>query len=238
VLTCGVCVIIIYCILYYTIISYTILFYLLFFSSILPPPLLFLYNPQSSYSFYTCRYLHILIYILSFLPFPSSQSDPARSIGVDGWGVMCLSVSGWVWAGGWLFMFRSDCKVFGCISSKSEQNWCFVLVCGYWCSELVLTCGGILYYTYTIIHILLLYIIILYYTLLFLLSPSVLPILPCILFLNPLPILPFSPLPQSSDLSSILPSSSQYSIIPSQPSSYPPNIHSILVGTYIYLFIL
>jgi hypothetical protein len=28
----------------------------------------------------------------SFLPFPSSLSDPARSIGVDGWGVMCLIV--------------------------------------------------------------------------------------------------------------------------------------------------
>jgi len=41
------------------------------------------YTYQSStpqYSFYTCRYLHILIYI----PDSSSNSDPARSIGVDG----------------------------------------------------------------------------------------------------------------------------------------------------------
>jgi hypothetical protein len=30
-----------------------------------------------------------------------------------------------------VLVFRSDCKVFGCISSKSEQNWSFVLVFGY-----------------------------------------------------------------------------------------------------------
>jgi hypothetical protein len=60
-----------------------------------------------------------------------------------------------------LLVFRSDCKVFGCISSKSEQNWCFELVDGYLAFELVLTCGV---YYYIIIHILLLYIIhILYY---------------------------------------------------------------------------
>ena len=28
-------------------------------------------------------------------------------------------------------VFLSDCKVFDCISSKSEQNWCFVLVDGF-----------------------------------------------------------------------------------------------------------
>jgi hypothetical protein len=46
-----------------------------------------------SHSFYTCRYLHILIYIhllqfysflLLSLPISQSSFDPARSIGVDG----------------------------------------------------------------------------------------------------------------------------------------------------------
>jgi hypothetical protein len=81
-------------ILIYIILIYTLLFllwsYLLF----------FLFLP-SQYSFYTCRYLHILIYTILFLSsqsFPPQYSsfqisDPARSIGVDGWGVMCLSVS-------------------------------------------------------------------------------------------------------------------------------------------------
>jgi hypothetical protein len=43
-------------------------------SSTIPPILPFFpYNPPSQYSFYTCRYLHILIYILlQFL----SQSFP------------------------------------------------------------------------------------------------------------------------------------------------------------------
>jgi hypothetical protein len=38
-----------------------------------------------------------------------------------------------------VIVFRSDCKVFGCISSKSEQNWCFELVEGYLAFELVFT---------------------------------------------------------------------------------------------------
>jgi hypothetical protein len=38
---------------------------------------------------------------------------------------------------GWCLMFRSDCKVFGCISSKSEDYWCFELVDGYLGFELV-----------------------------------------------------------------------------------------------------
>ena len=98
--------IIIYYILYYTYYTIIILHYilyliyytlllLLFFSplpiSLLPPlPSFILFSlPSSSnppHSFYTCRYLHILIYILpASLSRPSSsKSDPARSIGVDG----------------------------------------------------------------------------------------------------------------------------------------------------------
>jgi hypothetical protein len=80
-------------ILYYTIIicyTYLILYYTLpssvlfsssllsfiyippsHFSSLLPPLLLFYSTPHS---FYTCRYLHILIYILLFSLSPSSSS--------------------------------------------------------------------------------------------------------------------------------------------------------------------
>jgi hypothetical protein len=128
-------------------------------------------------------------------------------------------------------VFRSDCKVFGCISSKSEQNWCFELVEGYlafvWCSVLYL----ILYIiSYTIIHYyyyitIISYTIIihiLYYTLLFcsssiflFSSSSILPT-PFLLSL-PLQILPSHPnihLPSILLPSSLLPiqsSSSQYS---------------------------
>jgi len=62
-----------------------------------------------------------------------------------------------------LLVFRSDCKVFGCISSKSEQNWCFELV--------------LLYLILSLYIIILLYII--SYTLLF--SSSIL------IFSSPLP---------------------------------------------------
>jgi hypothetical protein len=48
---------------------------------------------------------------------------------------MCLIVGNPV--GGLCFVlvgvivFRSDCKVFDCISSKSEQNWCFGVIVRY-----------------------------------------------------------------------------------------------------------
>jgi hypothetical protein len=67
-------------------IIYTLLFFLLPLqsSSLLNLLLSFSIPSTPQYSFYTCRYLHILIYI----PDSSSQylqiSDPARSIGVDG----------------------------------------------------------------------------------------------------------------------------------------------------------
>jgi hypothetical protein len=78
--------IIIHILLYYTLHIYYYILYilyiiqyssLLFLSSCSLPFLLF---PPSSHSKYTCRYLHILIYILPSRP-SSSQSDPARSIG-------------------------------------------------------------------------------------------------------------------------------------------------------------
>jgi hypothetical protein len=95
VLTCGVCVIIIiyytYIIIYY---YYSILYYYyiilysssplplfllicsflptIIFSSSLPIP--FSIPPTPQYSFYTCRYLHILIYIILFLISSSSLS--------------------------------------------------------------------------------------------------------------------------------------------------------------------
>jgi hypothetical protein len=119
--------------------------------------------------------------------------------------VWCWILSWWV-----LLVFRSDCKVFGCISSKSEQNWCFELLEGYLAFELVLYI-----ILYIIIHILLYYTLhiyyIIYYTILFLFFLS--------FSHSPLPILIS---PSSSDLSLLMPNH---------------NIHSILVGTYIYLFI-
>ena len=137
-------------------------------------------------------------------------------------------------------MFRCDCKVFDCISSKSEQNWCFVLVDGVLAFVLVLTCGVILY----IIHILLLlYPILLYitiiisYTILFssvlhLSSSSLPPLLTSFLFFlfqysfSSFPILFYS----------FFLSSHLRLLIPSSSSSYPL-IHSIsrLKGIHIYL---
>ena len=76
--------------------------------------------------------------------------DPARSIGVDGWGVWCVFVCSrfclsWCssfWAGGWWFRF-----------------WAFDIRC---------LCYYILYYTYTIIiHILYYYILYYYYYILY-----------------------------------------------------------------------
>jgi hypothetical protein len=108
-----------------------------------------------------------------YIPDSSSQSDPARSIGVDGWGVWCVFVSG--------------------LCFELVDGW-GVMLGGYWSFVLVLYCYYILY-------------LILY-------SPILL-----IYLLSHLSLL--SPI--------IYPSSSPLS---------PPNIHSILVGTYIYLFIL
>jgi hypothetical protein len=61
-----------------------------------------------------------------------------------------------------VIVFRSDCKVFGCISSKSEQNWCFVLDL-----TLGVYCILVLYYILSYI-----YYSILYYILSYLLSSS------------------------------------------------------------------
>jgi hypothetical protein len=102
VLTLGVyCILLLYYILYYTYtIIHILLFYLILYSSVLPSNLSssilfssllplqssssFPHSPpphlSSINSFYTCRYLHILIYIPFF---PNQQFDPARSIGVD-----------------------------------------------------------------------------------------------------------------------------------------------------------
>ena len=62
-------------------------------SSFLPSSIPLPFFPSSSlllftlpsHSFYTCRHLDILIYIIPL--FLSQQSDPAQTNGVDGWGV-------------------------------------------------------------------------------------------------------------------------------------------------------
>jgi hypothetical protein len=104
--------IIYYTIHYYYIISYTILSfyslssfpssplfrsYLLFYSSSLSSILFLLHSPVIPFPIFIL-YLSVLTYtylyysnIPIFLLF-IQISDPARSIGVDGWGVMCLSV--------------------------------------------------------------------------------------------------------------------------------------------------
>jgi hypothetical protein len=102
-------------------------------------PLLFL---LSQYSFYTCRYLHILIYIL----FRSFQMFWPRTFYRSGW--LRCDVFKYVfmfWAGGWLL-----------------KVWAFDIRCYYY----------ILYYTYTLLYITIiiyyilyiLYTIIIYYT--------------------------------------------------------------------------
>jgi hypothetical protein len=119
-----------------------------------------------------------------------------------------------------LLVFRCDCKVFGCISSKSEQNWWFSFRAGVmWC----------ILYLY-IIHILLYIYYILYY---------ILYITIIILFSSSIPFPSFSSNPSSSDLP-YLPNNLYHLSFPSLPYNPPSsssNIHSILVGTYIYLFI-
>jgi hypothetical protein len=68
-----------YYIIYYTILLlYIIILYIILYSSLLlfSPPLPF----PISHSFYTCRYLHILIYII-YNPLPPNNSDPAQIIG-------------------------------------------------------------------------------------------------------------------------------------------------------------
>jgi hypothetical protein len=215
-------------------------------SSILLWSISFLYNP-SQYSFYTCRYLHILIYILSQYsnPPPSKSTIRPRTFYRSGWlrcdvfnyvvfgsvwdwaGVLVyvltphvlsewmVEVWCWEWYRLWLFwafeglswwmllVFRSDCKVFGCISSKSEQNWCFELVdVIYVWAGVDVWCLGYYYIIYYYYYILYIYYYIIYYTIL---------LLYLILYSSSSPLLSF----------------------PSSSSSF----HSILVGTYIYLFI-
>ena len=72
-------------ILYLSVLTYGYLYSILF-SSSLPLPSFLISSDLSPlpppHSFYTCRYLHILIYIPDSSS--SSKSDPARSIGVDG----------------------------------------------------------------------------------------------------------------------------------------------------------
>ena len=85
-LVVRICVCVISYILYYTyyILYYYILYYYVLYSSHLLfysfPSFFPLLTFPSSHPINTCRYLHILIYILSSF----SKSDPARSIGVDG----------------------------------------------------------------------------------------------------------------------------------------------------------
>jgi hypothetical protein len=92
-------------ILYLSVLTYTYLYSSIYLLSsqysfpIFPPPLSFIYHPlPTSHSFYTCRYLHILIYIhllfsflilpinssssfsLLFLTFPIFQSLPLHNI--------------------------------------------------------------------------------------------------------------------------------------------------------------
>jgi hypothetical protein len=140
--------------LYYYIIYYT----LLFLWSILPnhpsfPPLLIpssfiliflpFLSSSPSQSFYTCRYLYILTYILPSFILPnhliSSKSHPACFIGLR-----CVGVVKCIGCGlSWCFMF------WGGVS-------CFVVVC-----RLVF---GVIYYYIILYTILLLYYYILLYT--------------------------------------------------------------------------
>jgi hypothetical protein len=180
-------------------------------------------------------------------------------------------------------VFRSDCKVFGCISSKSEDYRCSVLVGVYLGFVLVF---GVIYYIihtllyYIIIHILL-YLII-SYTILFFSSSlptfssstssssqysfytcrylHILIYVQSFLYnILPSPSIPFSSFPSSSFilyLSVLTYTYLYYPIFPppfpnklsinikrnthlslSQRSTHLSIIHSILVGTYIYLFI-
>ena len=69
-------------ILYVSVLTYTYLYSFTIFQD--NPLLIYLPFPSPHpHSKYTCRYLHILIYIF----WCSRQSDPACFIGVDGWGV-------------------------------------------------------------------------------------------------------------------------------------------------------
>jgi hypothetical protein len=78
------------------------------------------------------------------------QSDPARSIGVDGWGVMCLIV--WCWSLSWcgLFSFRAGVDI-----------RCYIVII-YYTLHIILYLIHIIYYTY------------LYYTLLYLIYYTIL----------------------------------------------------------------
>ena len=80
--------ILLYIILYYYILYIIILYYtLLFFCSLLPYPSFSFFHlsylpispPNLSHSFYTCRYLHILIYI------PSQSTIRPRTFYRSGW---------------------------------------------------------------------------------------------------------------------------------------------------------
>ena len=132
---------------------------------------------------------------------------------------------------GWL-----RCDVFIYVFGILGLSWCGVYVWGWfdvWC----LCYYTIIYYTYTIISYILY--LILYYTLLlssslsssplrFFSPPYLLPILPSYILLF---LIPSSLIPILYNLLLI------YSSLP--PHSHPnhPLIHSIRVGTYIYLFI-
>jgi hypothetical protein len=93
-----------------------------------------LYNP-SQYSFLSHPNIHSIlvgtwIHIFIFFHLPPKYLTPhvlsEWMVEVCGAYLCGVYVSCW-WM---LLVFRSDCKVFGCISSKSEQNWCFELVDG------------------------------------------------------------------------------------------------------------
>jgi hypothetical protein len=126
---------------------------------------IFMFFSSSQYSFYTCRYLHILIYIL-----PSPTIRP-RTFYRSGW-LRCDVFNSWEW-----YRFQFEFMFWPRTFYRSGWLRCYIL--------------------YIILYLILLYIYYYYIIILYILYP--------------------------------IPSSSS--------SSDPSLIHSILVGTYIYLFI-
>jgi hypothetical protein len=74
-------------------------------------------------------YLSVLTYTYLYSRLISFIQFWPRTFYRSGW-LRCdvLNCVFMFWADGVLLVFRSDCRVFDCISSQSEQNWCFVLV--------------------------------------------------------------------------------------------------------------
>ena len=214
----------------------------------------------SQYSFYTCRYLDTPIYILlsvsvgnthsSFFPFPIllffSSSFHSILVGTyiylfilsdipkyltphvlsdwGGWGVVCWSVSGWC------SMFGAGVMLlcFGVIVRYSTVFHPNPSRIGVWAGGWLFVFWGfdircyIVYYFYT-------YTIIISYTIIILYITIIILYITIILYIYYTLLLSSSPLPFLYILYHLFCSSLLHHA--------HPNIHSILVGTYIYLFI-